>query len=331
MTIIKSDSTTIHNETESKAEVLAALEDKVKEWMDAHLSKRKLWFSSDFLPADEKNSDDDENVISKLRERVRGIKDSARVAVGLNLITEEGLPHFHRLLSKYLGDDSIWSKWNNMWTAEEDRHGCILRDYARDSRLFNFSRLEQMQYVYQERGFDPDWDKDPYRVFVYTTLQERATQFSHKNTGNYIGKEEPLINGILNSIAADEAKHYTFYRNVFKSILEIDPNRALQSALKILPAIDMPGISMPNFREMADVIRRAKIYGPRDYKKIVEEAISFWNIEVLEGLNEAGRKAQDKIMQIPARLEKVAEYIERRTEKKSFSFDLIYDRILVMD
>ncbi len=320
-----------HKETESKAEVLSSLEEKVKVWMESHVSKRKLWFSSDFLPADEKNDDNHENIILNLRERVRGITDSARVAIGLNLITEEGLPHFHRIIAKYLGDDSFWSKWNNMWTAEEDRHGGVLRDYARDSRLFNFSRLEQMQYVYQERGFNPDWDKDPYKVFVYTTLQERATQFSHKNTGNYIGEDEPLINGILNNIAADEAKHYTFYRNVFKSILEIDPNRALQSAAAILPAIDMPGISMPNFREMADVIRRAGIYGPRDYKKIVEEAISFWKIETLEGLNEMGRKAQDKILEIPKRLQKVAEYIEKRTEKKSFSFDLIYDRIIIME
>ncbi len=318
-------------ETQSKAEVLAELELKVKQWMEDHISKRKLWFSSDFLPADEKNDDDHENIIMKLRERIKGIKDAARVAVGLNLITEEGLPHFHRLIAKYLGSDSFWSKWNNMWTAEEDRHGCVLRDYARDGRLFNFSRLEQMQYVYQEKGFNPEWDKDPYRVFVYTTLQERATQFSHKNTGNYIGDEEPLIKGILNNIAADEAKHFTFYRNVFKEILKIDPNRALQSALAIMPAIDMPGISMPNFREMADVLRRVGIYGPWEYKKIVEEVINFWNIEVLGGLNEFGRSAQEKIMAIPKRLEKVAQYIEQRTTKKSFSFELIYDRIFVLE
>ncbi len=318
-------------ETESKSEVLQALEGKVKLWMESHLNKRKLWFSSDYLPANEKNSEDDEYKVLKLRERVKGIKDSARVAIGLNLITEEGLPHFHRIIAKYLGDDSFWSKWNYMWTAEEDRHGGVLRDYARDARLFNFSRLEQMQYVYNEKGFDPDWDKDPYKVFVYTTLQERATQFSHKNTGSYIGKEEPLINGILGSIAADEAKHFIFYRNVFKEILHLDPNRALQSAVSILPAIDMPGIKMPNFREMADVIRRAGIYGPFDYKKIVEEAIEFWNIGVLEGLNEIGRAAQDKIMALPKRLEKVAEYIEKRTEKKSFSFDLIYDRVFAME
>ena len=188
-----------------------------------------------------------------------------------------------------------------------------------------------MQYAYIESGFNPDWDKDPYRVFVYTTLQEKATQISHKNTGSSVGDDEPLIKGLLSSIAADEAKHYTFYRNVFKAILEIDPNRALSSALKIMPAIDMPGISMPNFREMADVLTRTGIYGPRDYKKIVEEVLKFWNIEFLEGLNEIGRIAQDKLMAIPKRLEKVSDYLEQKTKKKTFSFELIYNKFLVMD
>jgi acyl-[acyl-carrier-protein] desaturase len=98
-----------------------------------------------------------------------------------------------------------------------------------------------------------------------------------------------------------------------------------------MPAIDMPGLSMPNFREMADVVRRVGIYGPWDYKKIVEEAIKFWNIEMLTGLNEAAAKAQEKILSIPKRLEKVAEYIERRTTQKTFSFDFIYNRILVFE
>jgi len=318
-------------EIEEKIETLNHLEDKVKEWMEAHIAKRKLWFSSEFLPADEKMSDDQESVITKLRDRVRGMKDPVRVAVAVNLLTEEGLPHFHRLIAKHLGDESFWAKWNNMWTAEEDRHGCILRDYARDGRLFRFKEIEMMQYHYLESGFNPDWDRDPYKVFVYTTLQERATQISHKNTGKLAGSDEPLLEGILDSIAADEAKHFTFYRNVFKAILEIDPNRALVSASAIMPAIDMPGISMPNFRDMADVVRRVGIYGPWDYKKIVEEAIKFWNIELLTGVNDLASKAQEKILSIPKRLEKVAEYIEQRTAKKTFSFDFIYNRILVFE
>lgn len=314
-----------------KTEVLKHLEEKVELWMKDHVDKRKLWFSSDFLPADEKMNDDQENNIKNLRDRARGLKDEVRVAVALNLLTEEGLPHFHRLIAQYLGDRSFWSKWNNMWTAEEDRHGAILRDYVRDARLFSFREVELMQFHYLESGFNPDWDKDPYKVFVYTTLQERATQFSHKNTGKLAGEDEPLLNGILSNIAADEAKHFTFYRNVFKEIINLDPNNALLSAVDIMPAIDMPGFSMPNFRDMADVVRRVGIYGPRDYKKIVEEAIKFWEIELLTGLNDLAQKAQEKILSIPKRLEKVAEYIEKRTESKTFSFDFVYNRILVFD
>lgn len=318
----------IKKDLAAKTEMLSHLEQKVQEYIKTHLSKRKLWFSSDFLPADEKFSDDQEQNLKKLRERVRGLPDSVRVAVAINLLTEEGLPHFHRIIAKHLGDESFWASWNNMWTAEEDRHGCVLRDYARDSRLFNFKQIELMQYYYQESGFNPDWDKDPYKVFVYTTLQERATQISHKNTGTLAGENEPLLNGILNSVAADEAKHFSFYRNVFKEILKLDPSRAILSAAAIIPAIDMPGLSMPNFREMADVVRRVGIYGPWDYKRIVEEAISFWEIELMTGLDELASKAQEKILAIPERLKKIGQYIETKTTSKTFSFDFIYNRIL---
>lgn len=318
-------------ENRAKADVLAALEPLVGEMMEEHRRKRRLWFSSDFLPADEQFGEEEERLLTRIRERARGLRDSVRVSVALGLLTEEGLPHFHRLLAKYLGDDSVWHKWNLMWTAEEDRHGVILHDYARDARLFRSRDIEQMQYAYQEAGFHPDWDKDPYKVFVYTTLQERATQVTHMNTGRFVGDDEPVLKGILSSIAADEAKHFNFYRKSFKGVLELDPNRALQSALAILPAIDMPGVSMPNFRDMADVVRRVGIYGPFDYKKIVEEAIEFWNIEVLEGLNEAGRKAQEKIMALPKRLQKVAEYIESKRDAKTFSFDFIYGRSFAVE
>lgn len=328
MDIIIPTNKTISYESMAKVEALKFLEEKVKEWIENHLAKRKLWFSSDFLPSDEKMNDDQLSNISKLKERTRSLHDSVRVALAINLLTEEGLPHFHRLISKHLGDDTFWAKWTNMWTAEEDRHGGVLRDYVRDSRIFNFKEIEIMQYHYQEAGFNPDWDNDPYKVFVYTTLQERATQVSHKNTGKLAGDSEPLLNGILSNIAADEAKHYTFYRNAFKEVLTLDPNRAMVSAASVMPAIEMPGIAMDHFKEMADVVRRVGIYGPWEYKSIVEEAIKFWNIEMVTGLNEIASRAQEKILAIPERLKNIAEYVERRTTSKTFSFDFIYKRLL---
>jgi acyl-[acyl-carrier-protein] desaturase len=312
----------IQAETLAKVEVLADLEADVVELMQAHESKRILWFPSEILDAPPDT--DPLAFVKELRDRARGISLPARVALCLNTLTEEGLPHFHRLISQYLGADSIWSKWNNLWTAEEDRHGVILHDYLRDTRILDTPEMERMQFEYLRAGFEPTWDKDPYRVFVYTTLQERATQVSHANTGKLSSENEPLIGTVLSNVAKEEARHYVFYRAIFERVLARDPNRALESAAHIMPSIDMPGVSMPHFREMADVIRRAGIYGPRDYLRIVEEAIKYWAIDKIEGLNEAGKKAQEKILAIPARLERVADMMETRSRAKTFSFQVVF-------
>ena len=316
-------------ETLSKIEVLNDLESVVAELMAAHEAKRVLWFPSELLDA--APGEDPDRHLRVLRDRARGISDPARVALALNLLTEEGLPHFHRLLAVYLGDDSHWRAWNNMWTAEEDRHGLVLHDYTRDAQLFDRGVIEEMQFAYIRAGFHPQWDRDPYRVFVYTSLQERATQVSHFNTGKLAAEAEPNIGIVLSNVAKEEARHYTFYRTVFKEVLKRDPNQGLESAARIMPAIDMPGVNMPHFRELADVVRRAGIYGPRDYLKIVEEQIKFCAIDKLTGLNDVGRKAQEKIMGIPARLERIADVMEKKTRPKSFSFDVIFRREFAMD
>ncbi|MCC6319043.1 MAG: acyl-ACP desaturase [Gemmatimonadaceae bacterium] len=311
-------------ETRAKIEVLADLEPDVVELMATHEAKRILWFPSELL-SPLPDTDPDAHV-KALRERAEGISLPARVALCLNTLTEEGLPHFHRIISNYLGADSIWAKWNNLWTAEEDRHGAILHDYTRDSRILDNPVMERMQFEYLRAGFEPQWDKDPYRVFVYTTLQERATQVSHANTGRVAGEHEPTIATVLSNVAKEEARHYVFYREIFKRVLARDPNRALDSAAHLMPSIDMPGVNMPHFREMADVIRRAGIYGPRDYLRIVEDAIRFWAIDALTGLNEMGKKAQEKILAIPQRLERVADMMETRSRAKTFSFQVTFAR-----
>ena len=316
-------------ETLAKVEVLADLEAVVHRLMEVHETKRVLWLPSELLkpPPD---TDPDRHV-RELRQRARGISMPMRVAIALNLLTEEGLPHFHRLLAVYLGSESFWSRWTNLWTAEEDRHGAVLHDYCHDAQILNAPILEQMQFDYIRAGFDPAWDNDPYRVFVYTTLQERATQVSHANTGKLAGEFEPTIGTVLANVAKEEARHYAFYREIFANVLERDPNVGLISAAAIMPAIDMPGHKMPHFREMADVIRRAGIYGPRDYVKIVEEQIRYWNIEALRGLNELGEQARDKILSIPKRLTRIADAMVTRTRAKTFSFEIAFAEEFTME
>ena len=161
---------------------------------------------------------------------------------------------------------------------------------------------------------------------MFKHLQERATQFSHANTGKLAGEYEPLIGEVLANVAKEEARHYTFYRTIFKEVLARDPDQALVSAYALMPAIDMPGINMPHFRDMADVIRRAGIYGPRDYLKIVEEQIRFWAIDAVAAVSDAGKRAQESILAIPKRLERLADAMESRTRAKTFQFAVAFHR-----
>ena len=317
------------NELLAKVEVLADLESLVDDLMVAHESKRVLWYPSELL-APEPGTDPD-RFLKQLRERSEGISTPARVALALNLLTEEGLPHFHRLLAVYLGDDSHWTNWNNLWTAEEDRHGAVLTDYCKSTRILDRRTLEVMQFAYIKAGFQPAWDKDPYRVFAYTTVQERATQVSHGNTGKICAEYDPVLGEALANVASEEARHFAFYRTMVTEILVRDPNEMLLSLALVLPGIDMPGHTIPGFVQLADVIRRSGIYGPRDYLKIVQEQLKHWRIDTLEGLNEMGRKAQEKLMAIPARLERVAQIMETRRHAKTFSFEVVFNREFAMD
>jgi acyl-[acyl-carrier-protein] desaturase len=312
-----------------KVEVLKDLEPQVLEWMQEHDEKRELWLPADLLAPEA--GTDPETHRQTLIDRVRGFPDACRAALALNTLTEEGLPHFHRLIAVHLGDDSHWRNWNNLWTAEEDRHGAVLSDYMRDTGCVDQRKMEELKFEYIKAGFEPQWDKDPYRVFVYTTLQERATQYSHANTGKILGEYEPVLGGILRKIASEEARHFTFYRRVFTEILKRDPTEALKSAMHVMPAIDMPGITIPGFKEFAEVIRRSGIYGPRDYLKIVEDQLDHWKIEALTGLDDWGRKAQEKLLEIPARLRRISDLMETRSRAKTFAFEVAWSREFAME
>ena len=317
-------------ELPAQRDVLNALEPLIQQYIDRHLEGRKLWLPSELLPADELSEPEHEEEVRKLRERARGLPDGIRVALALNLLTEEGLPHFHRLLTQYLGYDGPWAVWNNMWTAEEDRHGCVLRDYVREARVFNMTALERMQYQYIESGFNPDWEGDAYRLLAYTSLQEKATQTAHSNAGRIAGNYEPKLQRILAHVSADESRHYAFYRDSFAAVLSADTNRALAALAAVAPALAMPGHNIEGYAQMSEVERRAGIYGPREYLKLVEDLIRHWAVDKLNGLSAMGRAAQDKVMKLPQRLARMADYIESKTARRTFSFDVIYERAFEM-
>ena len=309
--------------TPHQIEVLVGVEPFVKKQIGAHLASRKLWLPDDLQPANAHNSTEDEAQVTGMRKMAKRLPPAVLVALALNLLTEEGLPHFHRLIASHMGNDSPWRTWNNIWTAEEDRHGCAIRDYVREARIFNMGALEKLQYHYIEAGFEPDWRQDPYCLLAYTSLQEKATQIAHSNTGRQAAEFEPRMQRVLAHVSSDESRHYQFYRAVFGAILAHDANHALQSLLKVAIGFAMPGHKVTGFDNMSEVVRRIGIFGPRQYQSIVEELLAHWKIAQFTGLSPLGHEAQEKLMKLPARLARIADHADARSAARSFKFDFL--------
>ena len=81
-------------------DVLKDLEPEVADLIRVHDAKRRLWWPTDLLGI--QDSDDPEKYVRELRSRAAGIPDAVRISLVMGLITEEGLPHFHRLLAVHL-------------------------------------------------------------------------------------------------------------------------------------------------------------------------------------------------------------------------------------
>ncbi|MDA3919738.1 MAG: acyl-ACP desaturase [Salinisphaera sp.] len=64
------------------------------------------------------------------------------------------------------------------------------------------------------------------------------------------------------------------------------------------------------------------------YRTVVAECLDACEIGQLSPDDAAGRKAQDRLMAVPARLDRLADILEKRTRSESFSFDSIYARVL---
>jgi len=98
--------------------------------------------------------------------------------------------------------------------------------------------------------------RGPVQVFIYTTCQERATQISHLNTET----RRRAGTASRGCHPEDRTGRVTPLR-VLHERLPRDPGSrpepGLEAASSIMPAIDMPGISISNFNDYADVIRRA--------------------------------------------------------------------------
>lgn len=317
----------------SRKEVLVHVEKHMLEMMPTYLKPIDTnWQPSDFLP--DSTSETFYQDIKVLRENAKDLSyDLVAVLIG-DTITEEALPTYESWLMMLddisRDEEGGWMKWNRNWTAEENRHGDLLNKYLYLSGRVDMRQMEiSTQYLIAD-GFDIGTGHDPYRNFVYTSFQELATNISHRRVASLAKKEgDTLLSKMCGVIAADEARHAKAYKDFMSKIFEVDPSEAMlafEDMMRkkiVMPAHFLREMGLKigqTFGHFTDAAQRLGVYTAVDYVEIMQHLIEEWKIDSINELNEAGEKARDYIMNLPARLLRVAERMKNPTMEYKFSW-----------
>ena len=303
-----------HPPTESATDpddraLLHELEPEAGRLYDRHAKVAQEWFPHDYIPY-RLGRDFDKEPWTPDQPRLSGV---AQTAFEVNLLTEDNLPSYHRLIHGMFGDgDGAWINWIGRWTAEEGRHAIVLRDYLTVTRNLDPIALERGRMTQLQQGYDRD-TIDTLRGLAYVAFQELATRISHRNTGRY--SDDPVADKIMIRIAADENLHMVVYRVILGAALKVQPSRSVCAIVEEVIAFQMPGAGIPGFLRKAAAMAKAGIYDLRIHRdEVLLPIIQHWRIFELTGLDAAAEEARRRLAE---HLDKLDQGAKRLEEKRS--------------
>lgn len=314
----------------SQLEAIKQIEGFAQQQLSLLLPVQTAWQPTDYLP--NLVGDCWREDIQKVRQGAQGLSDELLIVLIGDMITEEALPTYQTLLNRMDGisdttgtDDNAWARWTRGWTAEENRHGDLLNRYLYLSGRVDMKAIEITVQHLLRNGFDPHTRNSPYRGFLYTSFQERATKVSHSNVAQAATRlGDPVLAKICSTIAGDEARHEEAYKRFVGKLLEVDPagiikNFAEMMRLTILmPAEQMAdGQSTNLYNQFAAVAQRIGVYTARDYADIIEHLLSFWRIADFKGLPAEAAGAQDFVCGLPTHYRRLAERLNARLSRQT--------------
>ena len=243
------------------------------------------------------------------------LNDAVRSAVHINLLTEDNLPYYYEVINELTprGQDHVWGVWAKQWTMEEARHSEVIRSWAHTTRAIDPRMLEEARRPQMAGGVVPH-PETLADALVYTTLQEKATQVAHRNTGRLLG-DERRGSEVMGLVAGDETLHHNFYRDAAVAAMEVDPSSVIIALRNQIKHFAMPGTGIPRFKRHAIRIARAGIYDEGHFKEnVVDPSIRHFDYENTGALTEEAKAAQAELVEFLPVLQEQAEKAKARRQ-----------------
>ncbi|MFC5184695.1 acyl-ACP desaturase [Actinomadura harenae] len=306
---------TVTPESKDQIQLLIELEPVVENELNRHLGVAKEWFPHQYIPWSQGRDYDGPLGGEGWEPGDSKITEEARESLIVNLLTEDNLPGYHQAIADVFGRDGAWGTWVNRWTAEENRHGIVLRDYLSVTRAVDPIALERARMKHMEIGYAADHGDSFLHGVAYVSFQELATRVSHRNTGRASG--DPICDQMLARVAADENLHMVFYRNLLGAAFDLAPDETMRAVTDVVKGFQMPGHSIDGFLRKSVIIANAGIYDLRlHHDDVLVPVLRKWGVFDRTDLTGDGEKAREELADFMAELNGSATKFETRREER---------------
>ncbi len=292
------------------AALLHELTPKAEELLERHLKASKEWFPHTLVPW-ERGAEID---VNEWDPKAFPLPDEVRSALFVNLLTEDNLPYYSAHIAGVLGrKQAAWAEWNHRWTAEEDRHAMVIRDYLTVTQAVDPFQLERARMQQMSTAVVPE-PPTVADTFAYVALQELATRISHRNTGKLL--DDPAGYAVMARVATDENHHFLFYRDMFSALMEVDPSTGVMALERQVRDFEMPGTGIPNFKSHAFAIAKAGIYDLSSHHDQILQPVVMrhYKVEELQGLTPEAEQARTSLI---SRIERIGKAAQRMLARRA--------------
>ncbi|MDL9938348.1 acyl-ACP desaturase [Gordonia sp. ABSL1-1] len=278
-------------------DLIIALEKALPEIAEGHEAAATTWQPHDWVPwADGRNfaflggEDWDPSQAT--------LSEEARAGTLALLLTKDNLPGYHRVLAKYFPAFSDWRQLVGVWTAEDNRHAIVLRDYLVVRRAIDVVDAEERRRIHVTKGYR----QTPEQVAEIGPLDVLALMAVHENQCVHFIKRlsatvtDDVYLQILAKIANDDRVQAETFGAFLHAATVADQDSTVLAIDRALARDEPIGHDVDDFEAEWALI--SDYENPETKAAIAKALADAIKLDSIDGLGEQAQAARTRILEI---------------------------------
>ncbi|MGV9824351.1 MULTISPECIES: acyl-ACP desaturase [unclassified Gordonia (in: high G+C Gram-positive bacteria)] len=286
----------------SEDDLIIALEKALPEIAEDHQLASAVWNPHDYVPWDDGRNfaflggeDFDPSQAT--------LSDEATAGVLALLLTKDNLPSYHRIIAKYFPAFSDWRQMVGVWTAEDNRHAVVLRDYLVVTRAIDPVDSEERRRIHVTAGYRQNEaavaELTPLDVLALMAVHEaQCVEFTQKLSA---AVTDDVFKQVLTKIISDDENSARTFGAFLNAGLVADQDAAVIALDKALAraADEEIGSDVADFDAQRALI--ADYETDESRARIAAQFADQLKLDSVDGLGDEAQAAKARILALAGR------------------------------